>query len=172
MLEESNNINNIEPENLIFNKKLKIDNNIKEKEEEHNIIKINFKVDQLDLPPSEIIKNNEQNRNINYPYYLIFKNIFSTNNYDQQLKKLKFNDDSLVSIDITGDGNCLYGAISYFLAGSQIYHLKISKVLFSYIIGIFESIITDYPYIYYNSKTAIIENYITLIEKMENMAMN
>ena len=122
-------------------------------------------MDQLDLPPTEIIKNNEPNRKINYPYYLIFKNIFSTNNYDQILKNLRFNDDSLVSIDITGDGNCLYRSISYFLTGSQIYHLKIRKILYKYIINNFESILADYPYTNYNGRTMKIEDYIPLIEK-------
>ena len=148
----------------MFSKKLKIDNKAKEKEET-NLIKINFNMDQLDLPPPEIIKNNEQNRKINYSYYLLFKNIFSTNNYDQQLKKLKFNDDSLVSIDITGDGNCLYRSISYFLASSQIYHLKIRKALFNYVIDNFETIVVDYPYTYYNGNTVNTEDYIPLIEK-------
>ena len=84
-------------------------------DDSNNLIKINFNLDKLDLPPEDVIKEHDVNRKLNIPYYLIFKDIFSKDNYDDLLKKLKFNDDSLVTIEIGRDGNCLYQALSHFL---------------------------------------------------------
>ena len=86
-------------------------------DDSNNLIKINFNLDKLDLPPEDVIKEHDVNRKLNIPYYLIFKDIFNKYNYDDLLKKLKFNDDSLATIEIGRDGNCLYQALSHFLTG-------------------------------------------------------
>ena len=134
-------------------------------DDSNNLIKINFNLDKLDLPPEDVIKEHDVNRKLNIPYYLIFKDIFSKDNYDDLLKKLKFNDDSLVTIEIGRDGNCLYRALSHFLTGSQIYHIKIRKIIYNYILENMDTIGAEYPFVYYQGNAVDIEDYVPFIEK-------
>ena len=82
------------------------------------------------------------------------------------LKNLKFNDDSLVSIEIVRDGNCLYRSLSHFLTGSQVYHMKIRKIIYNYIIENMDTIAAEYPFVYYQGNAIDIENYVSKLDKI------
>ena len=99
------------------------------------------------MPNLELIKSNEENRNLNIPVYISFSNIFSKNEYDNILKLLKIKKDSLVTQEIYGDGNCLFRSISYFLTGIESYQIHMRNFLYNYIISrvIYINI---HPYLY------------------------
>ena len=127
-----------------------------------------YNINKNYMPSLELIKSNEENRNLNIPVYISFNNIFSKNEYDNILKTLKIKEDSLVTQEIYGDGNCLFRSISYFLTGTEAYHVYMRNLLYNYIINHYEVIITEFPYVYYNGSAVNTDEYIPLIQNSGN----
>ena len=103
-----------------FKKDNDYDNNINPSKIKVDIqIPTEYNVDKTNMPSLELIKSNEENRNLNIPIYISFNIIFNKKEYDNMLKTLKIKEDSLISKIIFGDSNCLFRSISYFLTGTE-----------------------------------------------------
>ena len=127
-----------------------------------------YKFDKTHMPSLELIKNNEENRNLNIPVYIAFNAIFNKKDYDNILKKLKIKEDCLLTQKTYGDGNCHFRCISYFLTGTEAYHGFMRNLLYNYIINHLEEIIIEFPYIYYNGNAVNTDEYIPLIQENGN----
>ena len=124
--------------------------------------------DKSHMPSLELKKSNVETRNRNIPIYLAFNTIFSKKDYDNILKTLKIKEGCLITQKIYGDGNCLFRSISYFLTGTEAYHVFMRNLLYNYIINHYEDIITNYPYVYYNGSPINTDEYIPLIQENGN----
>ena len=152
-----------------FKKDNDYDNNINPSKIKVDIqIPTEYNVDKTNMPSLELIKSNEENRNLNIPIYISFNIIFNKKEYDNILKTLKIKEDSLISKIIFGDGNCLFRSISYFLTGTEAYHVFMRNLLYNYIINHYEEIITEFPYVYYNGSAVNTDEYIPLIQETGN----
>ena len=68
------------------------------------------------MPPKDIIKKNEINRNINFPIYrIILPGLKKHVDDDKNLKNITFKDTIFLIDDIIEDGNCFYRAISNYI---------------------------------------------------------
>ena len=95
----------------------------------------------------ELIKSIREATNQNIPKYIVFNTIFSKKDYDKILKNTKINEGCLLLQKIYGDGNCLFRCISYFLTGTEAYHVFMRNLLYNYIINHYEDIIIEFPYV-------------------------
>ena len=176
MLEDSKRLNNNEPNqdnitgNLIkisprFKKENDNVNNISPNTEKTDIqIPKDYNLDKTYMPSIELIKSKEETRNLNIPIYISFNTIFNKKEYDNILKTLKIKEDSLLTQKIYGDGNCLFRCISYFLTGTEAYHVFTRNLLYNCIINHYEEIIIEFPYVYYNSSAVNTDEYLPLIQ--------
>ena len=127
-----------------------------------------YAFDKTHMPSLELIKSNKDTRDNNIPIYLEFKNIFNKPEYDSLLKNIHINEDSFIIQKIYGDGNCLFRCISYFLTGTESYHLFMRNLLFNYIENNLAEILAEFPYIYYEGGPINTEDYIPLIKESGN----
>ena len=154
--------NNI-PGNIIaqkFKKDIDNDNNIIPNKLKTDVLIPSVNFYKTYMPSIELIRSNEENRNLNIPIYISFNLIFNKNEYDNILKTMKIKEDSLIIQKIFGDGNYLFRCISYFLTGTEAYHLFMRNLLYNYIINNYEEIITEFPYVYYNGSPVNTDEYI------------
>ena len=177
MIEESKRLNINEPNSYnITGSKTKIpkknsdnDNNIKPNSLNTDIhLPTEYNFDKIYMPSIELIRSNEENRNLNIPIYISFNLIFNKKENDNILKTLKIKEDSLIIQKIFGDGNCLFRSISYFLTGTEAYHVFMRNLLYNYIIKNYEEIITEFPYVYHNGSPVNTDEYIPLIQDNGN----
>ena len=125
-----------------------------------------FNFDKTHMPSLELIKNNEETRNQNIPVYIAFNAIFNKSDYDIIFKNLRIKESCLITQQVYGDGNCLFRCISYFLTGTEAYHVFMRNLLYNYIINHFEDIMIQFPFVYYNGSPLNTDEYIPLIQKM------
>ena len=170
MIADSQNIINIKGDNNIeiefqLNYKKEKTSNLKPKD----LFNFNFDFDKENMPPSDMIEKNSNNRILNCDIGKILFG-FIEDIDGKKLKELKFKDNAFINEDIYGDGNCFYRAISYYICNSEEYHLFFRNLVYDYIMANKNDIIVKFPYVYNNGKAVDIEDYIPLIKKQGTYA--
>ena len=144
---KDNNENSIEKKNNFFIKTMKNNDENSSDIKAKTDIKFpsNYNFDKTHMPSSELIKSQEETRNLNIPIYIEFKNIFTKTDNDNILKNLHIAEDCFIIQKIYGDGNCLFRCISYFLTGTEAYHGFIRNLLYNYIVNNLGEILAEFP---------------------------
>ena len=156
--------NKIESDSQLNSKKEKT-SNAKLKD----IFNFNFDFDKENMPPSDMIEKNRENRNLNCYIGKILIDLKEDKD-EKKLKNLKFNENAFLKEDIYGDGNCFYRAVSYYICNSEQYHLFFRNLVYDYIMANKDDIIIKFPYIYNIGKAVDINEYIPLIKKQGTYA--
>ena len=80
---------------IIIKKKAKLPEKYDKKTNENIIFNFPFEIDKTNVPPNDVIKNNASNRQTNLSLYSILSNSYDENREKNDLKYIKFKENTL-----------------------------------------------------------------------------